>query len=56
MSVTKKKRDKPCKPRGVDSKGINGAKRHPLGYVEKVLLGKGAFQSFKPIGSDRNTR
>lgn len=51
MSVTKRKRDKPCKPRGVNSKGEHGAKKHPLGEIQKVLLGKGIFRSFKPIGS-----
>ena len=51
MSVTKKKREKPCKPRGVDSKGEHGAKRHPLTHLQKVLMGKGAFQSFRPIGT-----
>lgn len=51
MSVTKKKRAKPCKPRGVDSNGVNGAKRHPLDAVTKVNLGKGLFQSFRPIGT-----
>lgn len=50
MSVTKRKRDKPCKPRGVDSKGIHGAKRHPLTHVQRILMGKGAFQSFTPLG------
>lgn len=47
MSVTKKKRTPKT------SKGIHGAKRHPLTRIEKVLLGKGQFQSFKPIGSIR---
>jgi len=51
MSVTKKKRNKPCKPPGVNSRGEHGAKRHPLGELQKVLLGKGLFQSFRPIGS-----
>lgn len=45
MGVQKRKR----KPKV--SKGINGAKRHPLGTIEKVLVGKGLFQSFAPIGS-----
>ena len=33
------------------SKGIHGAKRYPLGEVQKVLLGKGIFKRFLPIGS-----
>jgi hypothetical protein len=41
----------PCKPRGVDSKGIHGATKHPLTEVEKALLGKGLYQSFKAIGT-----
>lgn len=51
MSVTKKKREKPCKPRGVDSKGTARMSKHPLGEVPKVLLGKGLFRSFRPIGT-----
>lgn len=42
-SNRKRKRDKPCKPRGVDSKGIHGATKHRLTEVQKVLLGKGVF-------------
>lgn len=49
MSVTKKKRDKPCKPRGVNSAGINGAKRHPLTVLERVLAGKGRLACVKPV-------
>lgn len=49
MSVTKKKRDKPCKPRGVNSKGIHGAVRHPLTPLERVLAGKGQFAALKPV-------
>lgn len=30
------------------SLGIHGATKHPLGTVEKVLLGKGLIQSFRP--------
>lgn len=37
----------------VTSKGLVGAKRHPLTEVEKVLIGKGLFRSFAPIGSRR---
>jgi hypothetical protein len=33
------------------SKGIHGAKRHPLSALQRVLLGKGQYQSFKPLGS-----
>ena len=45
----KKKRDKPCKPRGVPSKGTAKMSKHPLGELEKVLLGKGAVQALKPV-------
>lgn len=41
----------PCKPAGVNSKGIHGATKHPLTEIEKALLGKGIVQRFKPIGS-----
>ena len=47
MAVTKKKRAKKV------SKGIGGATKHPLTNVQKVLAGKGQYQSMKPIGSDR---
>lgn len=53
----KTKREKPCKPRGVDSKGSGvGAKRTRLDAVSKVLLGKGAYQRWVPIGSAGNGR
>jgi hypothetical protein len=32
------------------SKGLHGAKRRPLSALEKVLLGKGQYQSFKSLG------
>ena len=32
------------------SAGVNGATKHPLTTIEKVLLGKGLFQSWTPIG------
>lgn len=52
MSVTKKSpRIKPCKARGVDSKGTARMSKHPLDVVAKVNLGKGLFQSFRPIGT-----
>lgn len=51
MAVSKRKRDKPCKPRGVNSRGEHGAKKHPLSELQKVLIGKGLFQSFRPIGT-----
>lgn len=51
MSVTKKKREKPCKPRGTDSKGTARMSKHPLDEVSKVNLGKGLFRSFRPIGT-----
>lgn len=35
------------------SAGLVGAKRHPLSEVEKVLVGKGLYRSFAPIGSRR---
>lgn len=47
MSVTKKKRTPKT------SKGIHGAKRHPLTRIEKVLMGKGQYRTFAPIGSIR---
>lgn len=50
MSVTKRKRDKKCKPRGTDSKGIHGARKHPLTTLQKVLMKKGLYQSFEPLG------
>lgn len=51
MSVNKRKREKPCKPRGVDSKGTARMSKHPLSEIQKALLGKGMAQSFRPIGS-----
>lgn len=33
------------------SKGIGGATRHRLSEVQKVILGKGIYDSFAPIGS-----
>lgn len=35
------------------SKGIHGATKHPLSPVEKVLMGKGLFRTFKPLGLNR---
>lgn len=40
-------RKKPRTPK--TSKGINGAKRHPLSEVMKALLGKGMVARFKEI-------
>lgn len=52
MKSTKRSpRTKPCKPRGVDSKGQGGAKKHPLDEITKIQLGKGIYASFAPIGS-----
>lgn len=34
------------------SKGIHGARRHPLTEIQKVLLGRGLFRTFRPIGSE----
>ena len=51
MSVTKRKRDKPCKPRGVNSKGTARMSKHPLDVIQKINLGKGLYQSFRPIGT-----
>ena len=48
MSVTKRKRNKPCKPPGVPSKGLHGAVRHPLTALQKVLAGKGQIVRLKP--------
>jgi hypothetical protein len=33
------------------SKGLHGAKRRPLSALQRVLLGKGQYQSFKALGS-----
>lgn len=44
-------RIKPCKARGVDSKGSARMSKHPLDEISKVNLGKGLFRSFRPIGS-----
>lgn len=46
-------RIKPCKARGVDSRGTARMSKHPLDEVSKVLLGKGMFRSFKPVGHSR---
>lgn len=35
------------------SKGLNKARKYPLDEVTKVLLGKGMFVSFKPLGHQR---
>lgn len=52
-----KSRNKPCKPRGTNSKGINGgARRVRLDSVQKVLLGKGQYASFVPVGAAGNGR
>lgn len=32
------------------SKGVVGARKHPLSELEKVLLGKGRYVSMKPFG------
>jgi len=54
MSVTKKSpRIKPCKTKGSDSGGSARMTKHPLDEVSKVLLGKGMYQSFKPVGHCR---
>lgn len=52
MKSTKRSpRIKPCKARGTDSKGTARMSKHPLGEVEKALLGKGLVRSFRPIGT-----
>jgi hypothetical protein len=52
MKSTKRTpRIKPCKARGVDSRGTARMSKHPLDEVSKVNLGKGLFASFRPIGS-----
>lgn len=33
------------------SKGIHGAKKYPLDRLTAVLMGKGQYAAFKPIGS-----
>lgn len=45
-----KKRDKRCKPRGTDSKGLRSHSKHPLTDVQRVLLGKGHYETFVPVG------
>lgn len=35
----------------VTSKGLRKHSKHPLSAVERVLVGKGQYQSFKPVGS-----
>lgn len=52
-SNKKTPRTKPCKARGVDSRGTARMSKHPLDEVSKVLLGKGLYRSFRPIGSAR---
>ena len=50
MSVSKRKRDKPCKPRGVDSKGLRrGARPTRQSGLEKVLAGKGQYASIEEV-------
>ena len=51
---TKRQRNKPCKPRGVPSKGLRRDGKHPLTPLERVLLGKGQYVTFKPVGSVRH--
>ena len=51
-STKRSPRIKPCKPRGVDSRGTGrGARPTRLDAATKVRMGKGAFDSFAPIGS-----
>jgi hypothetical protein len=35
----------------VTSKGLRKHSKHPLSPVERVLVGKGQYQSFRPVGS-----
>ena len=52
MKSTKRTpRIKPCKARGVNSKGTARMSKHPLDEIAKVNLGKGLFQSFRPVGT-----
>lgn len=52
MALKRSPRIKPCKPRGVASGGTGrGARPTRLDRVTKVLMGKGRFASFAPIGS-----
>ncbi len=44
-------RIKPCKARGVNSRGTARMSKHPLDEISKVQLGKGLFASFRPIGT-----
>lgn len=46
MASSNKKRQRKSKR----SQGIHGATRHKLTEVQKVLLSKGIFKSFKPMG------
>lgn len=50
-SSKKTPRVKPCKARGVDSRGTARMSKHPLDEISKVQLGKGLFASFRPIGT-----
>ena len=47
---SKRKRNKRCKPPGTHSKGVHGATKHPLTTLQKVVMGKGLYQSFEPLG------
>lgn len=38
------------------SEGIHGATKHPLTEVQKVLLGKGLFQSRKPLVPEHHNK
>lgn len=33
------------------SKGVHGAKKHPLSELEKVLMGKGMYRKMKPLSA-----
>lgn len=37
----------------VVSKGLRRHSKHPLSAVERVLLGKGQYQSFRPLGETK---
>ena len=50
MAVQKRKRNKPCKPRGVDSRGLRrGARPTRQAELEKVLAGKGQYASIESV-------
>ena len=50
MAVSKRKRNKPCKPRGGDSGGLRrGARPTQQTNLDKVLAGKGQYASIESV-------